>query len=99
MPSRPRVFRRGWDVKAKKEFIGETRFVEGSRGARIEISSAVAKQLAPIVVGGTANGMMQFEVIVEPLDGAADISFTIEAQSEFGEVTLKKGYIASPDFD
>ena len=44
-----------------------------------------------------ATGGQQFEVVVEPLDGPADLVMTAEGQSSYGEMTLKKGYTASDD--
>ncbi len=85
---------RGWDPISKKELVGETKIVEQSRGALVTIPSSVAAQLTPLVAGGWANGLLQLQFIVEPLDGAADVLITAEANSAFGDVTLKRGYIA-----
>ena len=85
---------RGWDPMTKKELIGKTEIVESSRGARFEIPSSIARQLSPIVAGGAANGMIQLEVVVEPLDGVADISLTAEApvgDVSYPQVTFKRG--------
>jgi len=38
---------------------------------------------------------MQLEVVVEPLDGPADIVMTAQAQSAYGNITLKRGYVSS----
>ncbi len=90
---------RAWDAFSKKEIIGKAEIVEGSAGARIEIPSEIASQLAPLVPGGEANGMIQLELMVEPLDGPADITATAVASTKipgpvkYGNITLKRGYV------
>jgi len=85
---------RGWDYVTKEQIEGKTVIVEARRGTHIEIPGAVALGMAPVVQGRTANGMMQLEVVVEPLAGPADILMTAEAQSAYGEITLKKGIMS-----
>ncbi len=86
---------RGWDYATKQVVEGTTEIVEGSKGARIEIPSQIAYQLTPLIPGGEANGLIQLELIVEPLDGPADIVATATAQSgtKYDNITLKRGVI------
>lgn len=88
---------RGWDYVTKRQVEGVTQIVEGRRGTRIEIPGAVAQGMAQLVQGRTANGLMQLEVIIEPLDGPADLVMTAEAHSAFGNITLKRGYISNDE--
>ena len=90
---------RGWDALSQNQIVGQTEIVEASRGARIEIPSRIAYQLAPLIPGGEANGMIQFELIVEPLDGPADIVATAAAPAKipgrlkWENITLKRGWM------
>lgn len=88
---------RGWDPMTKTEIVSESRIVEGGRGARIEFSGTLARGMQQLVQGKTANALMQIQVVVEPLDGAADLVMTAEGQSPYGDIVLERGYTATDD--
>lgn len=86
-----------WDYVSKQRIATKTVIVEGRRGTLIEIPGATALGMAPLIPGAAANGLLQLEVVVEPLDGPADLVMTAEGQSNYGEITLKRGITATDD--
>jgi|GEM_PF-4472065 len=87
----------GWDYVSKQRITSKTVIVEGRRGTKVEIPGATALGMAPLIPGAAANGLLQLEVVVEPLDGPADLVMTAEGQSSYGEITLKRGITATDD--